>query len=119
MTERIDEIALDTLFQARGLGLAMVDAEKRYVRVNEDFAAMNGVSVDAHLGRTPRDVIPQVAEAVEGAIDHVIQMKRPLLAADVDPPSDPEGSQHVQVSLYPLLDGDDVIGVLAVAIPQA
>lgn len=118
MGERIDEVALDTLFAARGLGLAMVDADKRYVRVNDAFAAMNGVSADAHIGRTPSEVIPQIAEAVEGVLDHVIGSKLPLVDLDVDAPGDVARGQSVRVSLFPLLDGTTVIGVLAVAIGQ-
>lgn len=118
MGERIDDVALETLFRARGLGLAMVDADKRYVRINDEFAAMNGASADAHIGRTPREVIPQIAEAVEGVLDHVIQTKLPLLDVEVDPPGDPSGGSRVRVSLYPLLAGTEVMGVLAVAIAR-
>jgi PAS domain-containing protein len=117
--ERIDEVALDILFQARDLGLAMVDADKRYVRINEAFAAMNGAPVGAHIGYTPREVIPQIAEAVEGVLDHVLQTKLPLLNVEVDPSGDPSGAQSVRVSLYPLIDGTEVLGVLAVAMARA
>lgn len=118
MTERIDEAVIETLFQTGGLGLAVVDAEKRYVRINEEFAAMNGAPAADHIGRTPREVIPQIADAVEGVIDHVIQTKLPLKDVEVDPPGEAAPGPSVKVSLYPLLDQSDVIGVLAVAIAQ-
>ena len=114
MTDRIDVATLEALFRAGGLGLAVVDTAKRYVRINEEFAAMNGVAASEHIGRTPREVIPQIAEAVESVLDHVLETKFPLIDVEVDPPG---GGASVRVSLYPLLDEETAIGVLAVAMP--
>lgn len=116
MGDRIDEVTLETLFQAGGVGLAVVDAEKRYVRINDEFAAQNGVPATDHIGRTPREVLPQIAEAVESILDHVLETRFPFLDVEVDPPGAPDGTRPVRVSLYPLLDGGTAIGVLAVAI---
>src|SRR3954469_4202250 len=64
---------LDTLFATAPVGLAFLDVEQRYVRINPALAAMNGAAVEDHLGRRVIDVPgplgPQLAalhrEAVE------------------------------------------------------
>jgi DNA-binding CsgD family transcriptional regulator len=47
------------------LGIAICDAELRYVSVNDALAAMNGVRAKAHIGKTVREVIGDVAGTVE------------------------------------------------------
>lgn len=114
--EQLDATILDALFQFAPLGLAVVDADKRYVRINDEFAAMNGVPAGDHLGRTPSEVIPTIAEAVESVLDHVMQTKLPLRDVEVPPPASSSiGETAVRVSLYPLLDGETAVGVLAIA----
>src|SRR3954447_21741402 len=64
---------LDTLFATAPVGLAFLDVEQRYVRINPALAAMNGAPVEDHLGRrvidVPAPLGPQLAalhrEAVE------------------------------------------------------
>jgi serine phosphatase RsbU (regulator of sigma subunit)/PAS domain-containing protein len=47
---------LDTLFATAPVGLAFLDVEQRYVRVNPALAAMNDAPVGDHLGRRVTDV---------------------------------------------------------------
>jgi signal transduction histidine kinase len=54
-------ILLDTFFAAAPLGFCLLDADLRYVRVNQCLAAINGLPVEAHLGRTPGEVLPAPA----------------------------------------------------------
>lgn len=114
--EQLDATILDALFRFAPMGFAVVDADKRYVRINDEFAAMNGAPASEHLGRTPREVIPAIAEAVESVIDHVLQTKLPLTDVEVPPPASAGMAEAVvRVSLYPLLDGETAVGVLAIA----
>ena len=56
---------LDAMLAAAPVGLGFVDHELRYVRVNNQLAAMNGLSVEAHLGRTVLDVLPNLGASLE------------------------------------------------------
>jgi len=58
-----DLAALDSLFDASPLGVAIFDSELRYVRLNQALADMNGIPPAEHLGRTVAEVLtPEVAE---------------------------------------------------------
>jgi DNA-binding CsgD family transcriptional regulator len=47
------------------LGVAICDAELRYVNVNNALAVMNGVPAEAHIGRTVREVTGSVGSSIE------------------------------------------------------
>jgi PAS domain S-box-containing protein len=63
---------LDSMLANAPIGLAFVDRNCRFVRVNQIFADLTGVTVSRHLGRTLTDLLPaSVAKEVENAVQHV------------------------------------------------
>jgi PAS domain S-box-containing protein len=63
---------LDSMLANAPIGLAFLDRNCRFVRVNQIFADLTGVTVSRHLGRTLTDLLPaSVAEEVENAVQHV------------------------------------------------
>ena len=120
-SERLSDAALDALFRFAPMGLALLDDAKRYVRVNGWLAMANGRSADEHIGRTPGEILGPAGQAVEAALDHVLETGLPLVGAAADPPitPGPGGEPISQVSMYPLFDGDRVIGVLGWVVSSA
>jgi hypothetical protein len=53
------------------VGFGICDRNLRYQSINRTLAASNGVSVEAHLGNTVRDVLGEVAAFVEPAFQRV------------------------------------------------
>ena len=51
---------LDSMLANAPIGLAFVDRNGRFVRVNQVFADLTGVAVSRHLGRTLGDLLPPV-----------------------------------------------------------
>ncbi len=52
---------LQGLYQEAPIGLCSLDTNLRYTQINDWLAALNGLPVEAHLGRTLREVLPDVA----------------------------------------------------------
>ena len=46
------------------MGIALVDRELRYVQVNRRLAEINGISAEAHVGRSVSEVVPALPEHV-------------------------------------------------------
>jgi PAS domain-containing protein len=67
-----DGTELDTLYQTAPIGLALVDAELRFVRINQALAEMNGVPIAETLGRTLREVVPGLADELEPQYRQVV-----------------------------------------------
>src|SRR4051795_4541054 len=64
--EAQDSLAVvDAVFGAAPVGLAFMDTNFHYVRVNEALATINGLSADEHYGRTLQDVLG--AELADGS----------------------------------------------------
>jgi PAS domain S-box-containing protein len=70
---------LDSMLANAPIGLAFVDRNSRFVRVNQIFAGLTGVAVSRHLGRTLTDLLPaNVAREVETAVQHVFSSEEPV-----------------------------------------
>jgi PAS domain S-box-containing protein len=67
------EVDFGMLFQAAPVGLAVVDADLRCLRCNDFFAKINGLPALAHLGRTMRELLPDLAAEVEPRLRAVLE----------------------------------------------
>jgi len=63
--------------------MAFLDRELRYVRINDSLAELNGLPAAAHIGRTVREVLPEIAPIVEPMLMRVIETGEPLLDFEV------------------------------------
>ncbi len=52
---------MDDIYRVTPVGLCILDREQRFVRVNERLADINGLSVEAHLGRRVDEIVPNLA----------------------------------------------------------
>ncbi len=95
---------LDAFFTAAPAGLAILDRELRYVQLNETLAAMNGLSVQAHLGRPVREVLPALAPVVEPILQQILATGEPALNIEVsgETPAQPGATRHWLASYFPL-----------------
>ena len=80
-TSQLDD--LTQLFDSAPVGLCLMDTELRFIRINDHLAKINGVSIDEHIGKTLREVIPEVASIVEPYYRKVIDTGMPILDVEV------------------------------------
>lgn len=66
------------LFGSPGVGIAVLDSCCRFKAINQALAAMNGVPLRAHLGKTLHQVLGPFAERVNLAIERVLQTGAPI-----------------------------------------
>ncbi len=52
------DVLLETVFASVPVGLGFLDLNLRYARLNEALARINGLPVEAHLGKTPAELVP-------------------------------------------------------------
>jgi PAS domain-containing protein len=72
------------MFAEAPIGLCCFDTNLRFVFINNFLAELNGISVEEHLGRSIREVIPDVAAGVEVQLRHVIETGEPIVGGEVD-----------------------------------
>src|SRR5437588_5960099 len=111
-----DSLAVvDAFFGAAPVGLAFMDTNFRYVRVNDALATINGLPADEHFGRTLRDVLgDERANEIEPRHRQVLETGQAILDLPVvgDSAAAPGGPRNWLVSYYPVRDAvGETIGV--------
>ena len=70
---------LDTFQVYAPIGLAFLDNDLRYLRINYAMAELDGLTPAAHIGRTLQDVQPQIKPELIAGIRQVLATGKPLL----------------------------------------
>lgn len=105
---------LEALYAEAPLGLGVLDRELRFVRINAALADINGLSVEAHLGRRAWDLLPSLREAAEPVLRRVLEAGEPLhdVVLKGETPARPGVVRHWREHFYPLREsGGEVRGV--------
>jgi len=110
----VDRLAqLQAIYDGAPVGLCLLDRKMRYVSINRRLAEFNQMPVLSHIGRSPKEVVPQVFPQAEPHI------RRALAGEPVDgveihkPPASPGGEPQTLLACYqPVRDeAGEVIGV--------
>jgi PAS domain S-box-containing protein len=104
---------LDTLFETAPIGLAFVDREFRYIRINSWLAAINGKTVAEHVGRTVMDVQPGLGPQLMETYRRVLEtgevsIEQEFSGADPDRPGQ---ERNFVASHFPVRANGDIIGI--------
>ncbi len=70
---------IEAIYRSAGIGLCALNPNLEYVRVNERLAHMNGLPPEEHVGRTPSEVVPDLAPRIEPIVRHVLETGEPML----------------------------------------
>jgi PAS domain S-box-containing protein len=85
------------------VGLALLDAELRYIAVSNSLAGVHGSPVEESIGRSVREVLPALADELEPVLHEVLATGEPRLALEIG-----GGNAEARTwlcSYYPLRDG--------------
>lgn len=109
---------LESLYRSAPTGLCVLDRDLRFVRINGRLAEMNGLTPDQHIGRTVREVIPEIADVVEPQLRAVIETGQPKLGVEIagETPAQPGVQRQWVENWIPLVSKDgEVEGISIVA----
>jgi len=110
---------LDTLYATAAVGLAFLDPELRFRRINQALAAMNGVAAEKHIGRTPREVLSDtLGGALEDRYRAVLAGGEPLLEQETTgrTTASPDADCTWLWSVTPVRDGEGGVTGLSVVV---
>jgi PAS domain S-box-containing protein len=108
---------LRSFYQEAPIGLCSLDTNLRYLHINDWLAELNGLPIEAHLGRTIREVLPDVAASVEQQLRKVIETGEPILdgRVDAETPAYPGVVRNFQHHYHPIRsEGGRIMGVSCV-----
>jgi len=75
--------ALQLIYDTAPIGLACLSPDCRYLQINQRLTEICGISVEDHLGRSVRECVPALAEAVEGIVSSIMQTGEPVTGIEV------------------------------------
>ena len=104
---------LELIYRSAPIGLCFIDPEFRYVRINEHLAAINGKPANEHIGKTIREMVPEIAELVEPIYRSVFENGEPVLDMGMRGVTEatPRAERPYRVSIFPVSRDGHVIGV--------
>ncbi|MGR4927577.1 PAS domain-containing protein [Bradyrhizobium sp. CAR08] len=74
---------LQLIYDSAPIGLAFLSPDCRYVHINQRLTEICGISVAGHLGRTVRECVPALADAVEGIVRSIMETGEPVVGIEV------------------------------------
>ncbi|MEH2322200.1 MAG: PAS domain-containing protein [Nostoc sp.] len=112
---------LDTFMINAPVGITILDGELRFSFINEALAKINGIPAAAHIGKTPWDVVPDLAPKQEQVFQHVLRTREPILDLEIsgETPKFPGIIRTWLVSYFPIQSETDQpisIGIVVVEI---
>lgn len=113
-TTRRQLAEIEAIYATAPIGLCVLDTEFRFVRINEFLAEVNGFPVSEHIGRTVRELLPELGEIQEQYFRQVVETGTPIRNVEVygRTPAQPDTERAWLVSYYPLQAPDgEVLGI--------
>ncbi|MFI5296429.1 MAG: PAS domain S-box protein [Thermodesulfovibrionales bacterium] len=117
------EQRLNSFFKGATAGLALFDRDLRFMRINDTLAEINGFPAKEHIGRTVREILPELAPVIEPIFQRVLAGGEPVLDIEVtgETPRDPGVRRHWLESFFPVVDAEgnmDGVGTIVVEITR-
>ncbi len=104
------EKRLDSFFSTAPAGLAILDNQLRFIRVNETLAQLMKLSPRECVGESLRETTPKLAPVIEPAMRRVLATAQPLVnfLHKGEVPAQPGVTRHFISSYYPIpaLEGE-------------
>jgi PAS domain S-box-containing protein len=110
--------AAERWFGDAACGLALFDADHRFVRVNAAMAQLDGVPADEHPGRDLHEVLPGLAERIEPLLRRVLESGEAIAGAEVvgRTRAEPDRDRRFATAWSPLRDEDGAVQGVAVTV---
>jgi PAS domain S-box-containing protein len=108
------EALLEALVEHAPIGIAFFDREFRFQRINPLMARMNGVPPAEHLGRTPRELLPELPlDGVEAAWRRVLATGEPITDYEIcgRTPATGDELHYWHEAFYRVSAGGETVGV--------
>ncbi len=111
---------LQAVYDYAPIGLCVIDAQMRWRRINAVLAEINGFPPEAHAGRRVREMLPNIAGAIEPVLRRVIETGEPSLGIEVigETPARPGAIRAWQLDCWPMCDETGTVASLNVVVQE-
>ena len=85
---------IEHIYRTTPVGICFLDCNLRFVRINERLAAMNGQPIEAHIGRSIHEIVPEFAATIEEACRRAIERREPQVDVEISGASPANPAEH-------------------------
>ena len=102
------EARLTAFFTGAPAGLAILDRDLRFLRINHRLADMHVLPVEEHIGRTLEEVLPGLTEIVAPVLEQVLDTGTPAVNVEMitEDPTSPDEHRVWRLSAFPVGPAD-------------
>ncbi len=111
---------LESMLANTTVGLAFFDRDVRFLRINHCLAEFHGIPLEAHRGRTVRELLPDIADFVEPLVRRVFDTGKPSPGMELQAttPARPGELRFWLESFYPVLGLDGTVDSVGVTVTE-
>jgi PAS domain S-box-containing protein len=110
--ERADA-EMEALLAGAPVGIAVLDRQLRYVRINRAMASFKGLPAEAFLGRTVGEMMPEQAETLEPLFGRLLETGEPCLEHETVMRVD---ERRYLGSYFPVRIAGEIVGIAALVL---
>lgn len=108
---------LETVYETSPVGFALHDEQLRFLRINHVLAEIDGLPIEAHIGKTIVDILPsEVGRAAYAKHKQVLETGEPVLNCEFEGvlPTNPNDYRYWTADYFPveLSDGRRWVGAV-------
>jgi len=101
---------LHLIYDTAPIGLAFLSPDCHYLQINQRLTEICGMSVEDHLGRTVRETVPGLADAVEDIMRTIMRTGEPVTGVEVAGQQQGQSSERSWITYWhPLKDANGTI----------
>ncbi|MGA2009788.1 MAG: EAL domain-containing protein [Solirubrobacteraceae bacterium] len=107
---------MEALQSSAPVGLACLDRDLRFMRVNDALAEMNRLPVDDHIARPVAEIIPAFWPQLELPCRRVLETGEPVVNHNVSSDGSAGRTGHWLNSIYPIKSNGTIVGLGVVVV---
>lgn len=111
---------LENIHKTSSVGLAVMDTNGRYLRVNDALAEINGLPAEDHIGKTIGEILPDFVNQVSDYVSSIISSGKPQFGSEysLNIPGKPGMKRYFSTDWLPLRDESGKITAFNIAIVE-
>jgi PAS domain S-box-containing protein len=116
--QRLMEI--EDIYRNAPVGLCVLDRDLRFLRINERMADINGIPAADHIGKTTRDTMPELADAIDPGMRRILETGEPRLNIEIisETPAHPGVKRIWMEQWLPIKDSQGQVVGLSIVVEE-
>jgi len=111
---------LQWIYENAPVGLAFLDRDLRFQRINRRLAEMNGYPMEAHIGRTVVEIVPALSSKFEQLAESIVATGEPVrnIELEVETNARPGVARYWEESWYPAFNAEGSVTGFSVVVEE-